>query len=129
MPDWDANSAELTANLIAAALDVRDRAVRRELPTVLLAKQWHKLTLRALRVPKAEVVGRFRGEPGLQACGVEIGGRRGVSPLRVAAELSAFERGFKTRVTRLDAEIDVGALPSARQIADIIALCAWVHAE
>lgn len=129
MPHWDANSPELEANLQTVLRTVRAEALRRARPTLALARMWHALMMKGLTVPKPQMVGRFRGETGLQNCNVAIGRYRGVEAKRVAAALSVFETELKTRIAELDRLIPRGAFPNGRQLTQIIDLCAWAHAE
>jgi hypothetical protein len=129
MPDWDADSATLQRNLQAALRDVRDAAIRRDRPTLELARRWHALTLRGLKVPAVEMVGGFRGEKGLERCQVRIGRHLGVESRKVAAQLSLFETELQRKVVALDRAIGRDAALTGAQLGDVIALCAWAHAE
>ncbi len=129
MPHWDANSPELEANLQAVLRSVRADALRRSRPTLALARTWHAQMMKGLTVPKPEMVGRFRGEAGLENCNVAIGKHLGVTAKWVAKTLSAFETELQTRVAQLDQIVPAGAVPNGPQMAAIIDLCAWAHAE
>jgi hypothetical protein len=84
----------------------------------------HRLT-----PPKPEYAGRFRGERDLECCEVQIGNYYGVQSDRVAAALMSFERTLQSAVEALDELIDPGDDLSVDQLASVIDLCAWVHAE
>jgi hypothetical protein len=84
--DGEADSPELEANLQTALREVRAGALRRDLPTLALVRRWHALTLQGLAVPKPAVVGRFRGEPGLESYNVVIGRHRGVEARQVRSQ-------------------------------------------
>ena len=74
-------------------------------------------------------MGRFRGEPGLEGYEVAIGDYPGVSADQVADELKAFEEKLQKTVDVLDREIRPGQDMSADDVAAVIDLCAWLHAE
>ena len=129
MADWDADSAQLEQNLLIALETIRDNARRRTALSLETARQWHAESLRGLAVPDARYVGRFRGEPGLEKVQVHVGGRFGVAARDVASALAAFERTIQPVITRLDALILADTDPNADQLAAILEVCAWVHAE
>jgi len=119
MADWDADSAQLEQNLLIALETIRDNARRRTTLSLETARQWHAESLR----------GGFRGEPGLEKVQVHVGGRFGVAARDVASALAAFERTIQPVITRLDALILADTDPNADQLAAILEVCAWVHAE
>lgn len=129
MPNWDANSPELEANLQATLRAVRSAALQRLRPTLTLVKEWHKLTMKGLTVPKLQMIGGFRGESGLENSEVAIGRHRGVSAKKVRASLVLFERKLQASVAQLDRLIPRGSFPSGSQMNAVISLCAWAHAE
>jgi hypothetical protein len=106
--DWDAESPRLRSNLIEVLRDARDRAVRRDVPTVEDARRWQRDTMAGLDVSHVKYVGRFRGEPGLETTRVWIGAREGVPPGEVARELAAFEQTLQRAVAALDARYPRG---------------------
>jgi fido (protein-threonine AMPylation protein) len=85
--------------------------------------------MRGLDVPDSRWVGAFRGEPGLENVQVRVGANYGVDTSKVAGELKRFEKKLQTLVTELDASLSIGEEPDADQLAAIVDLCAWVHAE
>src|SRR5882724_1990375 len=105
MPGWDENSPELEANLQAVLRTARADAIRRVRPTLAMARRWHIQTMNGLRVPKRELIGRFRGEPGLEGRNVAIGQHRGVDSRSVARAVAAFETELQTQVALLDEQI------------------------
>jgi Fic family protein len=129
MPNWDANSPELEANLQATVRAVRASAIQRVRPTLDLVREWHKMTMKGLTAPKPQMVGGFRGEPGLEKFEVAIGRHRGVGAKQVRTSLSFFERKLQSSVAQLDRLIPRGVFPNGPQINAVVALCAWVHAE
>ena len=85
--------------------------------------------MQGLSVSAPVYVGRFRGEPGLESCGVRVGTVPGTLPWRVADELEAFERKLQTIVSELDARYpDAEALDNDGMDA-VIELAAWAHCE
>jgi Fic family protein len=129
MPDWDSNGPELEANLQEALRGVRAHALARVPLTLALARKWHELMMQGLAAPNPSMVANFRGEAGLENCNVTVGRHLCVKASGVRAELQSFERELRAKVVRLDGTVAAGASPTARQIADVIALCAWAHAE
>lgn len=85
--------------------------------------------MKDLDVPDARFVGAFRGEAGLENVQVRVGSDFGVDALNVAAELTRFEAKLKALVAEMDSLLPVGQELDADQLAAIIDLCAWVHAE
>lgn len=129
MADWDEDSAQLRSNLTQVLRDVRDSAVRRDLPTVEAARNWQANTMAGLEVPDATYVGRFRGEPGLENTRVWIDATEGVAPAQVASELAGFEQRLQRVVAVLDERYPAGADLNADGLAAVIDLSAWAHAE
>jgi hypothetical protein len=128
-PDWDADSPQLRRNL-GKVLDAIERdAARRAVPRVATAKRWQAQMMDGLAVEKPEYAGRFRGEPGLERCGVHVNGVYGSAPWEVADELKVFESTLQRAVTALDARY-----PNADSLDDdglsaVIELAAWAHAQ
>ena len=129
MADWDANSPRLRQNLSNVLRDARGRARRRDQLTVEDARRWQRDSMAGLDVPDDKYRGRLRGETGLETTRVWIGGREGVAPAGVAAELAGFERTLQRAVSVLDARYPVGQELDADGLAAVIDLCAWAHAE
>lgn len=129
MADWDADGPRLSNNLKAVLQTVRDQA-RRRIPVQLAhARGWHRVMMHGLHVPGPQYVGQFRGEAGLQRIGVRIGDAQGVHPDRVAAELLAFEHRLNIILKHLDAQIPAGSIPGPGLLDEVLAACAWAHAE
>ncbi len=129
MPNWDENSPQLKKNLTLVLEEISSEARRRSLPTVEMARHWQNVVMRGLTPDDPRYVGAFRGEPGLENIWVEVRPHFGVDPAKVAEELRQFERELRSRVAQLDATVPQGQLPDAGQLAAIIDLCAWAHAE
>jgi hypothetical protein len=127
--DWDVDSPRLRQNLTEVLRHVRDRALRREVPSVEDVRRWHRDTMAGLEVPDANYVGRFRGEPGLETMRVWIGSHEGVPPRKVAEELRAFERTLQRAIAALDARYPRGQEIDEDGLAAVVDLCAWAHAE
>jgi len=129
MPDWDADSPALRRNLTDLLRQIRDEALQRRELSLATIRQWHKRALKGLTVPDQSMVGHFRGEPGLENVEVQIGMYYGVSATDVAAALEGFENTLKRVVARLDQVISVGSALSVDQLAAVLDVCAWAHAE
>ena len=129
MADWDANSAQLSANLKTVLTRVRDAAFRRDPPSLEAAKSWHVEMMRGLEAPDPSWVGRFRGEPGLEGLGVRIGDHQGAPSKEVAGELKAFLDTLNFALSQLDQEIAPGADLTSDTLNAVLDLCGWTHAE
>ena len=129
MPSWDEDSPELRRNLSKVFDEILRTAQRREFPTLASAKRWQSLLMKNLSVPDARFVGAFRGEPGLEKIQVRVGVHYCVDAAEVAGELAGFERKLHALLRELDAMLPTGQEPDADQLAAVVDLCAWVHAE
>ncbi len=129
MPDWDEDSPRLRRNLTKAMGEIVRASNRREPARLEAARHWQILVMRGLNVPDSRVVGAFRGEPGLEYVQVRVGANYGVEASRVAKELNRFKKKLDRLVAELDASLPIGEEPDADQLAAIVDLCAWVHAE
>ncbi len=129
MVEWDADSPELAANLERVLREIVRDARARVLPSVEAARRWHEETMHGLDVPDRKYVGAFRGEPGLERVQVRIGAHFGVAAEEVAQALEQFERRLRRVVRALDERIPLGTELAADQVAAILDVCAWAHAE
>ena len=129
MPDWDEDSARLRSNLAQVLRDVRDSAVRRDVPTAEAVRKWQADTMAGLDAPDARYVGRFRGESGLAGTRIWVGTKEGVAPTQVAIEIATFEQRLQRVVAVLDARYPAGTDLDADGLAAVIDLSAWAHAE
>jgi hypothetical protein len=129
MADWDADSPELHHNLTRVLRQIRQGARRRDGPTVEDARHWQSETMQGLQLPDEKFVGAFRGEAGLENIQVRVGGRYGVAAPEVGAALAHFEQVLQRVISRLDEWIPWGADLNADQLAAIVDVCAWAHAE
>lgn len=129
MSDWDEDSDQLRDNLRKVLYQARGEARQRLRPTVEQARDWQRGIMQGLDVPRADYRGSFRGEPGLEGCEVLVGDRRGVAAVHVAEELARFEEKLQRTVEALDQLIESSEQLSADEVAAVIDLCAWAHAE
>ena len=129
MPDWDKDSPRLRENLARVLEKIHRAAERREIPTVAAARDWQIGIMAGLHAPDARQVGAFRGERGLENLQVKVGRNYGLDSAGVARELGRFQAKLQRLVVKLDTLVPIGAEPDADQLAAIIDLCAWVHAE
>jgi hypothetical protein len=127
--NWDEDSPELRRNLGKVLDEIARSAQRREFPTLASAKRWQSLLMKNLIVPVERFVGAFRGEPGLEKIQVRVGVHYGVDAAEVAEELAGFERKLHALLRELDTMLPAGQEPDADQLAAVVDLCAWVHAE
>jgi hypothetical protein len=128
-PSWDEDSPQLRRNLSKVLGEIVLAAQRREYPTVASARRWQSHLVKNLGVPDARFVGAFRGEPGLERIEVRVGIHYGVDAAEVAEELTDFEKKLRALIRELDAMLPAGQEPDADQLAAVLDLCAWVHAE
>jgi Fic family protein len=126
--DWDEDSRQLRQNPQAFAEIVR-LAERRATPALETARKWQRVIMQGLDVPDPQLVGSFRGEPGLETSQVQVGVHKGVNSADVAEALARFEEKLQRLAAELDAHLPIEQEPDADQLAAIIDLCAWVHAE
>ena len=87
------------------------------------------MVMQGLDVPAPQSVGAFRGEPGLETIQVQVGVHKGVNSAGVAEALARFEEKLQRLVAELDEHLPIEQEADADQLAAIIDLCAWVHAE
>ena len=129
MPEWDEDSPRLRENLGQVLHEIVAAAERREIPTLQVARYWQSRTMEGLDVPDRRYVGTFRGESGLEQVQVRVGTNYGVDSANVTEELARFETKLQTLVAELDALLPIDQELDADQLAAVIDLCAWVHAE
>lgn len=128
-PDWDTDSAQLRSNLQRVLRGIRDDMLVRKRPTLAWARKWHVGCMAGLHVPKADLVGRFRGEPGLKTYGVAVQGVPGTAPAKLAAELKLYEQRLRRAVAALDARYPSSETLDEDGLAATVDLAAWAHAE
>jgi hypothetical protein len=130
---WDVDSPELRRNLDKVSASIQKDAERRVIPAVETAKVWQKLIMSGLDVPQPLYAGHFRGEPGLERCGVGLRDGAnvypGANPWDVADELKAFEAKLQAAVARLDAQYPDDDSLDDDGMSAAIDLAAWAHAE
>lgn len=129
MVDWDDDTPQLRDNLTKVFGRVRDEALRREPLTVEVARGWHRGIMEGLVPPDPQLVGRFRGEAGLEDYDVRIGDLPGVRSAEVSAELAEFDRKLQLITAELDGMIKPGQDLNADALRAILTLCAWAHSE
>src|SRR5690606_4762548 len=127
--DWDADNPRLAQNLVGVLSSVRDEARLRRPLSSESARDWQIRMMQELAVPDPFYVGRFRGEPGIEHCEVEIARRRGVEACRVRDALATFDVRLRRAIALLDGLIPLSKGPTADQLSAVIDLCAWAHAE
>lgn len=129
MADWDADSPQLRANLAKVFARVRDEALGRKPLTAEVARVWQLEMMEGLVPPGPNRVGKFRGETGLEDCEVEVGGFPAIPAAEVTAELAAFDRKLRLALTELDRLIRPDQDLTVDNVAAVLVLCAWAHAE
>lgn len=129
MADWDADGPQLQVNLERVLEDIARWADQRGKITVATIKRWHRQTMAGLDVPDPKVVGRFRGEPGLEAEPVFIGSHAGTSAALVVDEVDAFVKRLAAVSGRLDKLLPSGEELDRDGLEAVIELAAWAHSE
>jgi len=129
VPEWDKDSPRLRQNLGQVLKEIVRAAERREVPTLEAARHWQSWMMEGLEVPDRRYVGAFRGEPGLELIQVRVGANYGVDSIDVSEELADFETKLQALIAELDALLPMGQELDADQLAAVIDLCAWAHAE
>ncbi len=129
MVNWDDDTPQLRSNLARVFGRVRDEALRREPLTIEAARGWQLEIMQGLVPPDPKLVGRFRGEAGLENYNVRVGDIPGVRAPEVPAELAEFDRKVRLAIAELDHLIKPGQDLTGDNLAAIITLCAWAHAE
>jgi hypothetical protein len=119
----------LRQNLGQVLKEIVRAAERREVPTLEAARHWQSWMMEGLEVPDRRYVGAFRGEPGLELIQVRVGANYGVDSIDVSEELADFETKLQALIAELDALLPMGQELDADQLAAVIDLCAWAHAE
>ena len=128
-PDWDADSPGLRRNLVGLLESIKQDARQRKQPTVETARSWQSEIMRNLQAGDPKYVGAFRGEAGLENVQVQVNGIFGVAAPEVADALREFEQRLQSALAHLDNLVPLGVEPNADQIAVIVEICAWAHAE
>ncbi len=129
MPNWDEDSPQLRENLVKILAEIVRDAELREPPSRETAREWQAGFMKGLDVPDARFTGAYRGEPGLEHTAVRVETNYGVAPSKVSEALKQFEAKLQALVAELDALLPIGQDPTADQLAAIVDLCAWAHAE
>jgi hypothetical protein len=119
----------LRKNLGQVLKEIVRAAERREIPTLDTTRHWQSRMMEGLGVPDRRYLGAFRGEPGLEHTQVRVGANYGVDSADVSKELARFETRLQALVRELDALLPMDQELDADQLAAVIDLCAWVHAE
>jgi Fic family protein len=134
-PDWDADSPRLRANLEKVLGDIVARSTTRPLPSLSMAKAWHRAVMTGLAVPQRAYVGKFRGKGALRYVMVRITDAKdgrvyyGTPPEMVEGALQGFIGKLAAAASHLDSAIPVDATLSDDAIAAVLDLAAFAHAE
>lgn len=129
MAGWDADSPGLRRNLAKVLESARGSAAGRVAPKFEMARAWHGQAMSGLSVPDPAYVGRFRGEPGLVGCEVQIGNLPGVASADVHVQLLAFEAKLHRVMAELDAQYPTGDDLDEDGLGAVIDVASWAHSE
>src|SRR5881227_2510107 len=122
MTNWDNDTSRLRSNLAKVFGRVRDETLRRESLTIEIARGWRLDIMQGLVPPDPQLVGRFRGEAGLENYNVKVGDLPGVQASDVSSELAEFDRKLQQAITELDHLIKPGQELNADDLAAILTL-------
>lgn len=144
-PAWDDDRSRdkplIVTNAMMLASDMLTTASQRLVPTLSIAKEWHKAIYAGCAVPSPQYVGNYRGDrrfPDL--VGYEVGtadldvfGRNqwlGVPSDTVLSELNHFEPQFHRYLAALDAYLPSSVrVTTATQVEAVAQVAAVVHGE
>jgi hypothetical protein len=93
------------------------------------ARGWQVDIMQGLVPPDPKLLGRFRGEAGLENYNVKVGDLPGAQASEVASELAEFDRKLRQALAELDQLIKPGQDLTADDLAAVLALSAWAHSE
>jgi hypothetical protein len=109
------------------------------MPTLEMAKIWHRDVMFGLEVPNRAYVGQFRGIGAMKTAVARVSGTVaatgaavfffGTPPNKVGIELKEFEQKLIICATNLDAQFAIGDPLSDDGIGAILDLAAWAHSE
>jgi Fic/DOC family len=124
----------IEANLRSVLGQIVRDAARRDLPTVVMAQEWHRRTYENVRVPVPYYRGEVRDSdprfPELFGYEVIVGGKLGVPSRAVPEQLDVFERSLRQAVGMLDSAIPVRRTSiDFEQLRSVLTLCAYSHGE
>ncbi len=129
MADWDDDTPRLLKNLLRVFRGVRNDALNRKPLTVEVARRWQREIMKGLAAPDPNLIGKFRGELGLENCNVIVGAVMGVQAPDVLPELAEFEHKLRQALWELDQRMPPGGELTVDDLAAILTLCAWAHSE
>lgn len=133
-----ADALQIERNLAELLGDLREDAARRDLPTIGMAREWHRRIFQGVSVPVPYFAGGIRdsdpSEPELVDYEVAVRGPAGVASAVRAAEvpaaLASFRDVLRSKVSHLDQlhpYVDLGVVTGP--LDSVMKLCAWVHGE
>jgi hypothetical protein len=129
MVDWDDDSPRLRSNLLKVVRSVRNDAERRKPLAAEGARRWQRDLMKGLAAPDPNLIGKFRGETGLENCNVIVGAVPGVHAPDVLPELAEFDRKLQQALAELDQQMPLRKDLTVDDLAAVLTLCAWVHSE
>jgi fido (protein-threonine AMPylation protein) len=126
----------IEANVRRVLTKIARASDRRDLPTVVEAKRWHRDLYKGISRPFDYYAGEIRDSdprfPELIDYEVEVDSNRGVPCAMVTAALEQFQTRAQTASARLDADIAPGRDPwmlTSVQLHGVLTLCAVLHGE
>ena len=131
-PDLPANQTKIQSNYDRLLVDVVNIGRAGIRPTDALVRDWHRSSLRGVRVSQTEVAGGYRGEGSvgtpLFVCINGVRGVPGAHPAVVATLVTRFFTELHRRLDDLDARRKSGET-LAQLYADVVMTAAWAHGE
>jgi hypothetical protein len=121
-------------NLTNLLRQIARRARLRQLPTVVMAQDWHRRIYKGVRLPVPYYAGEVRDSdatfPELYGYEVGVGPQRGVESRLVPQQLGIFEEAMRKSVAVLDPAIPAGGSPAdPAQLRSVLTLCAYTRGE
>jgi fido (protein-threonine AMPylation protein) len=135
---WDedppGSQAQIAANVAQVLTSIAATADVRHLPTVDMARAWHREIYRGVVLPVAYYAGEIRDSdrklPELDGYEVMVGGFSGAPSASVPEELAHFQDSAQKAASTLDRVIAAGEMPSSNeQLLGVLELCAVLHGE
>jgi fido (protein-threonine AMPylation protein) len=135
---WDGDppgsAARIEQNIAALLAELAATAGRREVPSVVMALDWHRRVYAGVALPVDYYAGNIRDSdaalPDLFGYEVAVGARPGVPSAEVPDALTHFETVARSTVATVDALVAVGESPrDFDALGAVLNLCAGLHGE
>lgn len=124
----------IVRNLVNVLRQIALLAPSRAIPTVWMAREWHRTIYEGVELPVPYYAGEVRDSdlrfPELYGYEVGVGSHRGVDSDLVPQVLRLFEEAMGKAVAVLDSVVPVGSPPAdPAQLRSVLTLCAYAHGD